>query len=43
VVLVMNFDPGFGGQRFIDGSLEKVAKLRSLRGDMRCLIAVDGA
>lgn len=41
-VLVMSVDPGFGGQRFIDGSVEKVAKLRALRGGLGFLIGVDG-
>lgn len=29
-VLCMTVNPGWGGQRFIDGSLEKVARLRAL-------------
>ena len=31
LVLVMSVTPGFGGQKFIDGSLEKVRELVSLR------------
>ena len=37
-------NPGFGGQKFIDSSLEKVAKLSSIRRDLgaKFLIEVDG-
>jgi len=44
LVLVMSVNPGFGGQKFIDGSLEKVAKLSSIRRDLgaKFLIEVDG-
>jgi len=31
VVLVMSVNPGFGGQRFIPGALEKVRKLATMR------------
>ena len=41
-VLVMSVDPGFGGQRFIDGSLDKVTKLRDRRAGRGFLICVDG-
>ena len=30
MVLVMSVHPGFGGQKFIDGSLEKVRKIREI-------------
>lgn len=30
LVLIMSVEPGFGGQSFIDGSLEKIAELRRL-------------
>ena len=40
LVLVMTVNPGWGGQRFIESTLQKVATLRSLRPDL--LIEVDG-
>lgn len=44
LVLLMSVNPGFGGQKFIPSSLEKVAKLHSMRQEMNpCMvIAVDG-
>ena len=30
MILLMSVNPGFGGQRFIDGTLEKLAKARRL-------------
>ncbi len=30
LVLVMTVNPGFGGQRFLDGQLDKIARLRAL-------------
>ena len=43
-VLVMSVNPGFGGQRFIPRSLEKIAAIRDLldRGGSRAPIEVDG-
>src|SRR5882672_9842274 len=43
-VLVMSVNPGFGGQKFIPGSLEKVRKLAAIRTAMkhRFEIEVDG-
>lgn len=41
-VLVMSVNPGYGGQRFIDGSLAKVAALKAARGGADFLIGVDG-
>ena len=44
LVLVMSVNPGFGGQRFIEGTLSKVERLRALcraRGQAP-LIEVDG-
>lgn len=41
-VLVMSVNPGFGGQRFIDASLGKVAELRERRAGRGYLICVDG-
>ncbi len=44
LVLVMSVEPGFGGQSFIDGSLEKVSELREVIDTHGCktLIEVDG-
>jgi len=39
-VLIMSVDPGFGGQKFIRESLDKISRLRSMRQDLD--IAVDG-
>jgi ribulose-phosphate 3-epimerase len=44
MVLVMSVDPGFGGQRFIEGCLDKIRRLRAMidaRG-LKTLIEVDG-
>ncbi|MDR2486594.1 MAG: ribulose-phosphate 3-epimerase [Clostridiales Family XIII bacterium] len=43
-VLVMSVNPGFGGQQFIPGALEKVARLADMRaqGGHSFEIAVDG-
>jgi len=40
MVLVMTVNPGWGGQRFISSTLEKIARVRALRPDMN--IQVDG-
>ncbi len=44
LVLVMSVEPGFGGQSFIEESLEKIAELRSFidNHNLSCLIEVDG-
>lgn len=44
LVLVMSVNPGFGGQSFIQGSLEKVRELKILREEKKFnyLIEVDG-
>ncbi len=42
-VLVMSVNPGFGGQQFWPRAVEKLARVRALRGDRdRPLIEVDG-
>ena len=40
----MSVNPGFGGQRFLPGSLEKIRRLRGLIGDrgLPVSIEVDG-
>jgi len=44
IVLVMSVNPGYGGQSFIESSLEKIAKLKKYRdkNNLNFLIAVDG-
>ena len=44
LVLVMSVEPGFGGQSFIDGSLERIAAIRKAADGCgsKCLIEVDG-
>jgi ribulose-phosphate 3-epimerase len=43
-VLVMSVFPGYGGQQFIDASLERVAQLKKeiISQHSRCLLQVDG-
>lgn len=44
LVLVMSVEPGFGGQSFIEGSLEKIARLRAMAEELetQTIIEVDG-
>jgi len=44
LVLIMSVNPGFGGQKFIQNSLEKVSKLKELilKRNSSALIEVDG-
>jgi len=44
VVLIMSVNPGFGGQRFIERSLHRIAELREMleRRNATALIEVDG-
>lgn len=44
LVLVMSVHPGFGGQKFIEGSLDKIRELKELREERNLdfLIEVDG-
>lgn len=44
VVLLMSVNPGFGGQKFIENTYNKVRQLRELcdRKNPECLIEVDG-
>jgi ribulose-phosphate 3-epimerase len=43
-VLVMSVNPGFGGQRFIPGALDKIRRLRRIIQDrgLKTQIEVDG-
>ncbi|MDR1726254.1 MAG: ribulose-phosphate 3-epimerase [Bacteroidales bacterium] len=44
MILLMSVNPGFGGQKFIENSLIKIAKLREMidKHNAQCLIEVDG-
>lgn len=42
LVLVMTVNPGFGGQRFIDSQLAKIAAVRAMIGDRPIHLQVDG-
>jgi ribulose-phosphate 3-epimerase len=42
LVLIMSVNPGFGGQKFIPSTLDKVKRLASIRGDRSFLIEIDG-
>src|SRR5262252_650229 len=42
LILVMSVNPGFGGQRFIPATVEKVARLRAMAGGRPIDIEVDG-
>lgn len=44
MLLVMTVEPGFGGQKFIDGSVERIAEAKSLVRTLSpdCLIEIDG-
>jgi ribulose-phosphate 3-epimerase len=42
LVLVMSVNPGFGGQKFIEGALSKIERLVKMRGSRKFLIEVDG-
>lgn len=42
LVLVMSVEPGFGGQKFIPESVEKIREVREIIGDRPIGISVDG-
>ena len=44
LVLVMSVNPGYGGQKFIDSSIEKIKELKRIKdsGDHKFYIQVDG-
>jgi len=42
LVCVMTVNPGFGGQSFLHGQIEKIARLRKCFGDREVHIEVDG-
>ncbi len=42
LVLVMSVNPGFGGQKFIPSSLEKIRRIKAMIGDRPIDLEVDG-
>ncbi|SIQ07211.1 ribulose-5-phosphate 3-epimerase [Rhizobium sp. RU20A] len=42
LVLVMTVNPGFGGQKFIPATLEKIRRVRNMIGDRPIEIEIDG-
>ncbi len=42
LVLVMTVNPGFGGQKFIAATVEKIRRIRAMIGDRAIRIQVDG-
>ena len=42
LVLIMSVNPGFGGQKFISSSIDKIKVIRNLVGDRDIKIQVDG-
>ena len=42
LILVMSVNPGFGGQKFISNSIDKIKAIRNLVGDRDIKIQVDG-
>lgn len=42
LILIMSVNPGFGGQSFIPGSLQKIEKVRQRIGNRPIFIEVDG-
>ena len=42
LILVMSVNPGFGGQKFLTGAIEKLEKLRALAGGRPIDIEIDG-
>jgi len=42
LILVMSVNPGFGGQSFIESSLDKIARIKQMIGTRPIFIEVDG-
>ena len=44
IVLIMSVNPGFGGQKFIESSIQKIEKMRAMieKAGSKALIEVDG-
>tara|TARA_Y100000996_G_scaffold415025_1_gene407838 strand:- start:2108 stop:2764 length:657 start_codon:yes stop_codon:yes gene_type:complete len=41
-ILIMSVEPGFGGQSFLESTLDKMKSIVSMRGNREILIGVDG-
>lgn len=42
LILIMSVEPGFSGQKFMDGSLEKIRAAKKLIGGRNIILEVDG-
>ena len=42
IILVMTVEPGFGGQSFINSQIQKIKKVKTLIGEKKIKIEVDG-
>ena len=42
MILVMTVNPGYGGQKFIDATVEKIRRIKEMIGDRNIDIEVDG-
>ena len=42
LILIMTVNPGFGGQKFMDNQIQKIAKVRKLIANRDIILSVDG-